>query len=652
VWETTDENGLTLVDADRVDGGRGVALASFFTPFRAASVAFVPGTDDIVVSFRDARPVRDGAWMPLGFGDQRVVERWSLATRTRRWSRALSPLPAEPGAGLYGEPIDHVTVSAQGVFVTRCRIGSKAAACSVTWLGAEDGALGATEKFAAGPLPPTWGDDRADSADGRWSLERHKTPRGEPAFWWIFDAVGRVRGTLSATCARFDERGQLLLEGAQERTLGEIRSLGVATVAGGKACVPDFKPRSPLPMPDNETGIFDVARMAISGDRLVWQHAYGEQEVWSLDVAKVGMPARFTLPPTDDSKREHRWHVQPTTPELYAQRLGDHVRVALAHLVERAPPEMGALPRDAFVWSDPASSALLGGYWGPTDDSYYRLMLGLRPSPTDPLKWRELELGSVYTPGFAMVNQGGRQMAVVAGGKLGLQWGDAASGHLVKRVCETPVKQGRCAGDRYIGLVPRSDGKTAWTYHEVEAVQGGSSINTFNEVDLATGETRARLPAARINFMMGPDEYRAGWLEQDKTLWFAGYDAMALGWPPCVVATRVSGAANEPISQRSFCTRGRIISLQGDPAGRFFAQFRGLATIDFYAPDGTQVLTTGTRGNDTFAQSRDGRFACSGAACDELRCVVGDEARPVTDAACEALRVSGFSLVDELAKPR
>jgi hypothetical protein len=70
--------------------------------------------------------------------------------------------------------------------------------------------------------------------------------------------------------------------------------------------------------------------------------------------------------------------------------------------------------------------------------------------------------------------------------------------------------------------------------------------------------------------------------------------------------------------------------------------------VAFFTRAGRRLLSVGTDGHESWAQTPDGRFACAGIACERLRYIVGEQPRPATDMACAGLRRPGFLLRDEL----
>lgn len=638
IWITTRENGVTVAD-----GERNVGLASFFATLPSSDIALTEDGEDAIVLLFDPRYDRRAPGGPATGRELRILERWNLATRTRRWSLRM-PAPSKDVLS-YGMSLDHVTVSAQGVFVTRCLPTYQPQnTCTVWKVDAMNGALGPSEVFSTATLPSKWGEDRIDAKNNRFSLRQPSELRGKPRPFWIFDATGRVRGAVTAICARFDEQDTLWLEGAVEASLQAARGLGLNTLYGPRACVSEIAMEKPLPMSGPEKGVADQSYPVISGNRVVWQLLYGMRQAFSLDMTAPALPARFELPPENDLHIGSFWELQRSNTELYAAYVKNYARWPEGALA----PEIGVLPRAGFLWS--RGGALLLGYWPPSSAAQFKLTLGTRPRPDAPLKWRELAATSVYTPGFTLTEQGGKPVLVVAGGKSGLQRVDAASGQLLSRTCGAPTnKNAPCSSDEYIGLAVSRDRATAWTYNDRRDASG-SGEPEFQQIDLGTGSPVRAIRAPRFSFDSS-DGYKMGWLEPDQRFWFAAkdyhYDFTCAAFVSVPPAPRVDAAYD------GLCLTGRPSAVEGDPGGRFFASFRVLGTVDFIAPDGEQVLLVGVRnGGDALAQTRDGRFACTGAACDELRCVVGDEARPISDAACAPLRAPGFSLLEELAKPR
>jgi hypothetical protein len=643
-WEWVRENGFSLIDGDRR-----VAVGNIFSPYSISAVAFSPDGEDLVVLWNDPRLAHDPEWRPASGGQQRLLERWSLSTRTRRWSSVLPPPTVQPTA--YADAPSHITFGEKGIFVTRCQAG-RATSCEVLPISAADGTPGAPSVSSLGPMSGSWGIDRIDSKSGRFSIERQgsfveagmRRP-GEPDYFAVFDGEGRPRGQFLARCARFDEQDRLLVQGFDERTRAAVQAIGLETRDDARACVPALPEPAPLPMPLNQTGLLDLPRPLISGHHVLWHLYHLDRKTFSLDTSSVALPARFTLPPDDPKHPDAHWALGDTSPDIYAQFLGRY-----AHYRDvTAAPEMGAVPHDGPIWT--RGAALLLGHWLPADDSRWLLDLGSRPAPDQPIKWRPIEASTTYVPGFALTEQAGKGVLTLAGGRQGLQRVDPASGRLLSRTCTTSVDgAGRCANDKFVGLVATPDGARAYTYHTENHEIGKNPETRFLEIDLVTGKVARSFPAPYFSFE-SPEGFGMGWLEPGKRFWFLGNLVYPSAQTCIVTVTLPSGASNEPVLAMS-CLAGRALAVTGDPAGRYFASFRALDTVDFHAPDGEEVLLAGTRGDDAFAQTRDGRFACTGAACDEFRCVVGDDVRPITDPACQSLRAPGFSLEAELAKPR
>lgn len=641
VWELVRENGLTFVDVEK-----NVDVATLSTPYWPSDFAFTPDGQDVVIVSFDPRPVRDGVWHPPTGSEQRIVERYHIATRTRRFSRPLPLMPVE-NRSISSETVDHVTASARGIFVTRCYVFHQNI-CTVQQLGALDGALGAIETFAASPVPMRWGPDRIDAKGGRFSLRRQSPwsnpPLREASRFSIFDDQGKERGFVGAVCARFDEHDQLWLDGAVDSTLSAVHVLGIKTQKGARACGLDFvkQPRLTQAIPQRAfLNLVDYSWPAIVEDRILWQIPYLASEVRSLDITTRAMPARVELPALNGQAPDKAWSLHPQIgPEVYAS-LGKR----FARFVEGAfVPEPGQLPHEGRLASQ-ADALLLSNF---KTDTLLFLALGVRKQPAGPFEWRDIAAESSFAPGFVSIDQNGERLFAIAGGRKGIQIVDAATGRLTKRICGSAAdERGDCA-DRSIGLLRSKDGKRVFTFRDSREPGKGPEERHFIEVEVATGKTLRTFRAPQFTFA-SPDNYRMGWLEPDRRFFFA-----ARLWfshqQTCAVVVGLPAAANEAASYESWCVSGRSIGLREDPKGRFIAAFRGIDGVEFMTSSGEQVLTVSARGNDAVAFTPDGRFACTGAACDGFRCIVGDEVRAATDAACASLRVGGFSLLEELAR--
>jgi hypothetical protein len=636
VWDVTTDNGITVVD-----GERGVGVASFFTPYPLSDVVLTEDGKDAIALFHDARFGRAGQ-----LADQEVVglllERWSLATRTRRWSVPMPPM--SKAGSTHRESLDHLTWSAQGLYVTRClRSYRPESTCSVWKVDAGSGALGPGQAFSTPRVPDVWNGPRVDAKNRGVSLRQTRDLPGKPRRFQVFDATGRTQGAFSAACARFDDGDTLWLEAPVNESLGILGALGITTRSGPRACVPD----PPMAKQSRWGGVADQTYPVIAGDRVAWQLLDPPMEAFSLDITAAALPVRLELSPENPARPESRWHLQRSSQELYA--------AAAKRFAYWPPgavtPELGSLPHDGFLWN--RAGAVLLGYWPGNSADIYSLSLGTRARAGEPLKWRNVAATSNMTPGFTLTAKNGKKVVVVAGGRSGIQRADAASGALLSRTCTAPGdKTGICpAGEKYAGLVASSNGEAAWTYHERRDVPGMADVFEFLEIDLATGSTLRTLRAPPFAFFSS-DGYKAGWLKPDTRFWYAAADAFGT-MRTCAVFVTVPPAPAVNATYDGLCLPGRVIASDGDPAGRFFASFRVPGTIDFFAPDGEEVLLVRAfRGGDALAQTRDGRFACTGAACDELRCVTGDEVRAISDPSCAHLRAPGFSLLEELGKPR
>lgn len=623
VWEWTTENGFTLADSELQ-----APFAGLFTRAEALDVVLTSDHREAVILFLQSDELYEGYAGPTPHL-RVVLERWDLTRRTRRWSRTLAPTFQE--AWVHA----HLTRSAKGLFVTDCdthRPGSSYE-CFVTKVGFEDGTPEAPQRIQGAPFIGYDRVARIEAREGRFTLLKGQHGDDKPAWFRVFDDEGRQRGIVKADCARFDAEDRLWLSGAVPDTLDVLHSVGIQFRSGPAACT-----AGPMKSPLAQNEGANICPSAISGDRVAWQIVYDDDKAFTLDAGAAVLPSRLAFPAAGAGAPPKTWYLLRSTPDILAVRDKQYVRFGAGE------PEVGALPRNGLLWSS-GSALLLGFGRGP---SRYAFMLGTRSGPGQPPTWRAVGGDASYDPGFAVAERGARKVLTIAGGRTGLQRVDIPSGRLLSRRCDSPLQaDGRCSEDTYIGLLPRSDGATAWTYHSVD--RGGQMVAaTFEEVDLLTGDV-VRSLGAPLLYYNSPGEHAMGWLETDRRFWFAG--SPLGGTDTDVVQVAVPPAAGGQPTYGGWHIPERPLGIAGDPQGRFLMMCRRLSTVDFYTPGGRQVLLVGARGDDTFALTPDGRFACAGAACEELRCVTGDEARPATDVACQALRAPGFSLTAELARP-
>lgn len=617
VWAVTGDNGLSIIDR-----ANGRAMASLYMLDHVRDVTFLDHGAAVLLVVEEMQPSGD----QLGT-TQRRIERWDLASGSRQWS---TPLPMLPEAA-HDQQQDTIVAGPRGAYITSCTSWHPPLRCAITRVDPTTGATTPIETFQPADAPGGSMEHRVESAGQRFTLRRSCSAGA--CQWFVFDDSGHIPGAFRAACARFAVDDHLRLSGADPAALPMLQQLGVRVEDSDRACLPAAAPGLPWGIPDNETGITGLGRIAMLGDQLVWQSA-ATHAAYSLDLTAVGLPRAFAFPSATGASGQ--WHLAAASASsaLYAHDLGRYARWT----APSAAPELGRLPREGTITGDD-DSALLVWY---AQENVLRMALATRPRPDAALAWKTLPVTALYEPSYTITSIDGRRVVTIAGNAdHGVEQVDLASGRVRRQLCRTKAEQARC-GHAW-GLVPSPDGRTAWIVRS--GVNGSELASEFTELDLATLTVRRSLPAPLAAFH-GPDDYRMGWLEPGTRFWY-GFRALEHGLP-CVAVVTLDDA---PRSE-TFCTVGNQVTVAADPRGRFFATHRDLDTVDFFTPSGARVLTVGIRADAPFAQTPDGRFACDGAACDALGCAVGDEVRPVTDAACQPLRADGFALLTELAGAR
>lgn len=588
----SSEDGVSFIDE-----ATGSTIATAWTWAPKADAVLSADRRELLLLSRSPSLETVGATPPNGDPQMsRILARYDVEAQTRLWSVEIAPPVRPPDAGGYQETADHVTSSAEGIFVTRCFAGNSGA-CVVTEVRAKDGAIVAQTAVRGLPLDAT-SQERADTADGRFSLRRGEGPRSGPVLYLMYDARGRPAASFLARCARFDANGALLQEGAVPRTFSTVAPLDLVVREDPAACVaqPTVEPDlSPL---DRTQG-----KVRITGDRMVWQ-ANGQTDTSTLDLKAATLPSK-----------------SPLGRSLAGDSTGS------------------AKPEGGLLWS--SGPHLLYGTFAPPDD--WSFVLQLAKAPNAEGGWVRLQGRTGFEPGFTVTDN----VLTLAAGSYGLQRVDAKTGRMLLQRC-TARKAGsnRCESERFIGLLVSPDGATAWTNHQL--VKEGTA--TLEQIDLRTGETLQSVPLLRFH-PEGMMSHRMQWIDPGKRLlllsdggWYVpGTTGLDITLPT---------APGAPATYRPLSLEGRSLASEIDPAGRFIASFRKLDTVDIYATDGERVLTMAERNGAFFAQARGGRFACEGAACDALRCVVGAEVLPATAPACAPLRADGFSVLEELARYR
>ncbi|WP_437925670.1 hypothetical protein WMF37_42550 [Sorangium sp. So ce291] len=660
VW-WSDANYLTLFGRQRstesADQGRFSAIASLpINNLSPRSIVLTPDGADAIALFSVATSTWEGRIEHPPY--TQVVERWNLATRTRRWSRTL---PALPEIGMYTSPDNVVMLGPHGLYATRCMIMSVAARdtrCHVDALDERTGALGPTETLSYTDFQFSWRKHRQNlfqqvSAGRRFTL-LDATSNGFPHFP-IFDDRGRRAGRVIASCARFaeggsEERPTILID--DQSSLGANASLygRFNLIKDASACQLQQDSKEASERLNSLSQRHSSFRWLGGGRRIVWssvtERGLERDELPKehvLDVDRVGLPGPLPAPPGMERKR---LLLSGSGSDLYVQDAQADKR--LFHLEETGFVLDSAPPAPGYVLNQ-RDDVLLAGHYQGLDASKFRLLLGKR-QPGKGIAWQRISAVSQFTPDFVSFEDAGRPRILIAGGKAGLQWIDARTGQMLLRSCGGGAEPpGRCSDKSetdYRGLVMSSARKTAFTMHL--GLQSTRYNNSFAEIELSTGKILRSFPAPDWD-TSAPLDLPMGWVEKERRFWIEGSLMLSERASVTMVTIPEGGAAPR---YDSFAALGRYPDFGADPEGRFFMFGRDHDTIDVIAPDGTLVVTLGTRDDGAFAQARDGRFACTGSACDEFRCVVGDVARPATDPACAAFRVAGFSIREELARVR
>lgn len=637
VWHLSDENGLSLIEDD------GTARANVFANYWPTDIAFIPETNETeaLILTEDGRPIVDGVWVNELSQVVYHVERWNLATRKRIWSVRAPALPPMTGNLLYAMPTGHLTASKKGVFLTRCYTTNGKSFCERNAIDKNTGVFGENQHEAVASITPLFDKFRVDAKDGRVSLQQYHDGPAEQRWWAIFDDEGRVRGGLLAKCARFDEQNRLWLANAQPNSLQTIRALGIEIQDGNQGCVPPIFAPTPLPpgMKPTENGIIDLGNITSVGNRVVWQSEVGERQAVFVDINVKGLPQSVpNLPPNNPDALSL----------MRSQSAFSWVRKKELMLFDAqlANPRSFTTAGDVFAEVVDDVAVLFEYPPGKNTDSYFVLSVGTIPTGPGPIAWKRIQGTSQHFPSFVPFEDNGKRRLFLAGGGSGLQKIDMASGQLLSQDCKKGVVLGRlCMGQRDVGLAPMKNKKTVWTFREFEQGNDEFRVGYFTEIDMATGKSLRSVKTPRLVFE-SQRGYRMGWLEQDKRFWFAARYQSEL--VIAVVSIPENPQAQPTISYLQ--SQGRSMSVIGHADPAFFAQYRAHGLVDFITTNGDTMLSMGKHDNGVFGLSRDGKFACTERACDAFRCIVGNEVRPATDPACEPLRVSGFSVIEELAK--
>ncbi|MDI1475958.1 hypothetical protein [Polyangium sp. y55x31] len=588
----------------------------------------------------------------------RVVERWNLAKRTRIWSRTLPPMPnVKTGAGST-ENDDLLTLGPRGLFATRCMgMQGSQTNCHVVALDERTGAIGAAEAWTSTDYSFSWWDhDSQEVSPGR----RHTLVRGRSystqSYFLVFDEMGRIVGRVLAACARFAEGGSeetpsILVDEQSNLSADAAVSKRFRLIKDTSACqlqqhLTDARKYQ------RTNAIYPVTSQFNwigGGRRIVWSSVTRRistpdepPKAYSMEVGRSSLPAPLPPPPgvTDTNVL-----FAGSGSDLYA-----YTKEKIFHLEDTGfvfdSPKTG----QGVIFSR-GSEALLATYAG-VDASKYVLSLGKRQPGKPGFTWQRISAVSTFRPDFVPFENAGRPQMLLAGGKQGLQWVDTRTGQVFLQSCAPGAPSpNRCNDPRaqndYRGLVVSSTRRTAFTMHLKDA-----SIrynNLFEEIDLSTGKVLRSFPAPDW-LTSSPLDLPMGWLEKERRFWIVGEDSRSKRSGASVTIVTLPAKDGAEPHYESFGTMSRPDHFGVDPEGRFFVSARDLDTIDVFAPNGVLVLTMGVRGDGAFAQAGDGRFACTGKTCDEFRCVVGNVARLASDPACAALRVEGFTIVDELAR--
>lgn len=582
--------------------------ANLFTPYRPTTVIPLAGTGDVVLVLRDPREL-----------NARIVERWALATGVRRWSTALQSRESWRA----GETLDRLGFAGGQVLLSRCQRG----VCEVSTLGAADGRLQAAPvDVEVGALPVGWRETSSHTA--RFSVREGSGPEGAARTWWLFDVAGRMLAGFTARCVRFDAAGALLHDGVDERNLPWLERQGLHPTATTAACVAPALPTQSL------AAHAQSHRPVITPTELLWQYG-GAGPAFALPLEQVALPAPRAAPLPGD------WWLQ----ELGAEVMwSNSTSGALVEEVAGQPPRSGVTPhRGVLLQRSADGQALLAGWLAPATGETWRLSLGTRATRDDDLVWRDLEALATADPDFALTRVGDKTIATISGHRFGLQRVDVATGKLLSRRCTTPVTAtGECSADTWLGPVAQLVPGRVWVLHVVRRTDT-SRTATLEEFDVGAGTVLRSAPMPLLSPQDSPADFRAGAFVDGHTLWVAGprEDLSSVGVG--VVTVDATGAA----ATRQLQAPGGASAFEGDALGRFFV-VNTSSTLDVYTPAGMQVLRLGGRGRAAYALAADGRFACTGEACQALQCIVGDRAFPADAPACAPTRREGFRMLDEV----
>ncbi|MGC4113882.1 MAG: hypothetical protein QM765_04345 [Myxococcales bacterium] len=436
---------------------------------------------------------------------------------------------------------------------------------------------------------------------------------------------------LAATCMRFDSKGVLLHQGLDPRQREWLQRRDVQLREAPEACFPnqDWEKR-PAVSPVNDV----PRRPTVAEGRIVWQHASASWPAYQVPLDRVGLPNVFPLP---TAQPDHPWVVEPTTPRLLVASDTLHELFPDGRTVEHPLPVPGAM-----LFRAATGDALMAGRYPPKSAEKLLLSLGTRSAPGAAYTWKDLQAVTNAVPDFGLVQFDSRSVAVVAGHRYGLQWADATTGKLLARQCSTgTTPEGKCVDDWYLGPVAELAPGRVWVFHAIHPNAAERQF-AFEEIDVTSRKVVRSVPTPALAPFTGPDDFRTGVLSVGPTLWAAGQNLIGRS---CIALARL---APEPVVT-SFCVPGAMAyAIEASPDGRFFAISKTTG-LELYRPTGELAFTLGIRGKDSFAFARDGRFACTGEACQSLHCVVAGAVLPADAPECARLRRDGFNLDAEFS---
>ncbi|MDC0746099.1 hypothetical protein [Polyangium mundeleinium] len=659
----SDENHLTFFEKQNpgevVDPGRFVAVASLpVNSLNPRSIVLTSnGADAFVLSSVAATAWEGRLVRPPSV---RVVERWNLATRTRVWSRTLPAMPNVQDGTLATENDDLLTLGPRGLFATRCMMmrGPSLTNCHVVALDERTGALGAAEAWSFTDFSFSWWNhgSREVSPGRRYTLvDAYRYWQQFPHFL-VFDDVGRIVGRVRATCARFaeggsEERPTILVD--EQSNLAENADISrrFRLIKDTSACQLEqhLAEARKYQKTDDRERLTSQFNWVGGGRRIVWSSLTQRFLTWdklprahSMDVDRLGLPTPLPEPP---GVADTQVLFAGSGSDLYAYTNQKMFHLEETGFVLDAPK---TAPGVVLIRGDEALMATYAGL----DDSKYVLLLGKRRPVQPGFTWQKTSAVSTFRPDFVSFEHAGRPQMLIAGGMAGLQWVDTRTGQVFLRSCSPGAPSpNRCSApsnqNDYRGLVVSSARQTAFTVHQKDP-----SIrynHWFEEIELSTGNVRRSFPAPDWD-TTSPLDLPMGWLEKERRFWIVGHDFRAGRAGASVTIVTLPATDGAEPHYASFATQSQPAHFGADPEGRFFAFARDVDTIDVFAPNGSLVVTLGVRAEGAFAQAGDGRFACSGKACDEFRCVVGNVARLATDPACAAFRVEGFAIAEEVSR--